>query len=213
MINVQDIENILRSINKKYGDGSAGTLSSASGRVEAIPTGIASLDWAIGIGGIPKGRITEIFGHEASGKTTIALYACAMAQKLGLLVAYVDMEHALDPVWCEKCGIDLSTMIISQPDNGEQALDIAEEYVRSEKIGLVVVDSVASLVPQKELDGDAGDSVMGLQARLMSQAMRKLTGVIDRTNCAVIFTNQIRQKIGVMFGSPDTTPGGLALKF
>jgi recombination protein RecA len=181
--------------------------------IEAIPTGSLSLDIALGVGGIPRGRITEIFGPESSGKTTICQHIVAEAQKLGGTAAYIDMEHALDPVYASHCGVNLDNLLISQPDTGEQALEIAETLVRSGAVDLVVVDSVAALVPRAEIEGDMGDATMGMQARLMSQALRKLSGAINQTKTAMIFTNQLRQKIGVMFGNPETTPGGLALKF
>lgn len=181
--------------------------------IEAIPTGSLSLDIALGIGGIPRGRITEIFGPESSGKTTICQHIVAEAQKMGGTAAYIDMEHALDPVYAAHCGVNLDNLLISQPDTGEQALEIAETLVRSGAVDLVVVDSVAALVPRAEIEGDMGDASMGMQARLMSQALRKLSGAISQTKTAMVFTNQLRQKIGIMFGNPETTPGGLALKF
>jgi recombination protein RecA len=181
--------------------------------VEIIPTGSLSLDIALGVGGIPRGRITEIFGPESSGKTTLCLHIAAEAQKLGGTVAFIDMEHALDPAYAAKLGVDVESLLVSQPDMGEQALEIAETLVRSGAVDLVIIDSVAALVPRAEIEGDMGDASMGMQARLMSQALRKLSGAINQTKTAVIFTNQLRQKIGVMFGNPETTPGGLALKF
>ncbi len=181
--------------------------------VEAIPTGSLSLDLALGVGGIPRGRVTEVFGPESSGKTTLCQHIVAEAQRLGGVCAYIDMEHALDPAYAEKCGVDVENLYISQPDTGEQALEIAETLVRSGAVDVVVIDSVAALVPRAEIEGDMGDATMGMQARLMSQALRKLSGVIKQTNTAVVFTNQLRQKIGVMFGNPETTTGGMALKF
>jgi recombination protein RecA len=181
--------------------------------VESIPTGALSLDIALGVGGIPRGRITEIYGPESSGKTTICQHIVAEAQKMGFTCAYVDMEHALDPSYAARCGVDIESLLISQPDTGEQALEITETLVRSGAVEVVVIDSVAALVPRAEIEGDMGDSPMGMQARLMSQALRKLSGAIKQTNTAVIFTNQLRQKIGVMFGNPETTTGGMALKF
>jgi recombination protein RecA len=181
--------------------------------VDVIPTGSLSLDIALGVGGIPRGRITEIYGPESSGKTTICQHIVAEAQKLGGTCAFIDMEHALDPSYASRCGVDVESLLISQPDTGEQALEIAESLVRSGAVDVVVVDSVAALVPRAEIEGDMGDSPMGMQARLMSQALRKLSGAIKQTNTAVVFTNQLRQKIGVMFGSPETTTGGMALKF
>jgi recombination protein RecA len=181
--------------------------------VEAIPTGSLSLDISLGVGGIPRGRITEIFGPESSGKTTICQHIVAEAQKLGGMAAYIDMEHAMDPRYAASCGVDIENLLISQPDTGEQALEICETLVRSGAVDIVVVDSVAALVPRAEIEGDMGDASMGMQARLMSQALRKLSGAINQTKTSVVFTNQLRQKIGVMFGNPETTPGGLALKF
>src|SRR5512136_2212620 len=180
---------------------------------EAIPTGSLSLDIALGVGGIPRGRITEIFGPESSGKTTLSQHIVSEAQKLGGTAAYIDMEHALDPTYAARCGVDVENLLISQPDMGEQALEITETLVRSGAIDVIVIDSVAALVPRAEIEGDMGDSPMGMQARLMSQALRKLSGAIKKTNTAVVFTNQLRQKIGVMFGNPETTTGGMALKF
>ena len=181
--------------------------------VEAIPTGALSLDVALGIGGIPKGRIVEIFGPESSGKTTLALHMIAECQKTGGEAAFIDAEHALDPVYAKHLGVDIDNLIVSQPDTGEQALEIAEALVRSGAIDIIVVDSVAALVPKAEIDGDMGDSHVGLQARLMSQALRKLAGVLNKSNTAIIFINQLREKVGIMFGNPETTPGGRALKF
>jgi recombination protein RecA len=208
------LDNAMKDITKRYGDGSIMRLGEAhSLRVEAIPTGSLSLDLALGIGGIPRGRVTEIFGPESSGKTTICQHIVAEAQKLGGTAAFVDMEHALDPNYAAVCGVDVNNLLISQPDMGEQALEITETLVRSGAVDVVVIDSVAALVPRSELEGDMGAATMGVQARLMSQALRKLSGVIKQTNTAVIFTNQLRQKIGVMFGNPETTTGGQALKF
>ncbi|OGO61617.1 MAG: recombinase RecA [Chloroflexi bacterium RBG_19FT_COMBO_49_13] len=201
-------------ITKRYGDGSIMRLGEAHQLlVEAIPTGSLSLDIALGVGGIPRGRITEIYGPESSGKTTICQHIVAEAQKLGGTAAYIDMEHALDPTYAARCGVDVENLLISQPDMGEQALEITETLVRSGAIDVIVIDSVAALVPRAEIEGDMGDATMGMQARLMSQALRKLSGAIKQTNTSVIFTNQLRQKIGVMFGNPETTSGGMALKF
>jgi len=208
------LDRALHDIVKKYGEGSIMRLGEASHmQVESIPTGSLSLDMALGVGGIPKARITEIFGPESSGKTTICQHIVAECQSQGGTAAFIDMEHALDPVYAQKCGVNIEELLISQPDTGEQALEIAETLVRSGAIDLVVVDSVAALVPRSEIEGDMGDATMGVQARLMSQAMRKLSGAISQTKTAVIFTNQLRQKIGVMFGNPETTTGGNALKF
>jgi recombination protein RecA len=182
-------------------------------KVEAIPTGSLALDLALGVGGIPRGRVSEIFGPEASGKTTLAQHIVAESQKMGGVCAFIDMEHALDPAYAERTGVDVDNLYISQPDTGEQALEIAETLVRSGAVDVVVVDSVAALVPRSEIEGDMGDATMGMQARLMSQALRKLSGAIKQTNTAVVFTNQLRMKIGVMFGNPETTSGGRALKF
>jgi len=210
----QALENALSEITKRYGDGSIMRLGEAHTlQVDVIPTGSLSLDLAIGIGGIPRGRVTEIFGPESSGKTTIAQHIVAEAQKMGGTAAFIDMEHALDPSYASVCGVDVDNLLISQPDMGEQALEIAETLVRSGAVEVVIIDSVAALVPRSELEGDMGDSHMGMQARLMSQALRKLSGAIKQTNTAVIFTNQLRQKIGVVFGNPETTSGGMALKF
>ncbi len=203
----------LDSIEKQFGKGSIMKLGEAHRvTVETVPTGCLSLDLALG-GGIPKGRIIEVYGPESSGKTTLALHAIAEVQKAGGTAAFIDAEHALDPSYAKKLGVDTDNLLISQPDNGEQALEITETLVRSSAVNLVVVDSVAALVPRAEIEGDMGDSHMGLQARLMSQALRKLTGIVSRSNCTVIFINQIRMKIGVMFGNPETTTGGNALKF
>lgn len=208
------LDKALGDITKRYGEGAIMRLGEAHHmKVEAIPTGSLSLDIALGVGGIPRGRITEIYGPEASGKTTIAQHIVAEAQKLGGTCAFVDMEHALDPTYAACCGVEVDSLLISQPDTGEQALEITETLVRSGAIDVVVIDSVAALVPRAEIEGDMGDSHMGMQARLMSQALRKLSGAIKQTNTAVIFTNQLRQKIGVVFGNPETTSGGMALKF
>ncbi len=205
----------LGQIEKQYGKGAVMRLGdpAAQMNVETIPTGSLSLDIALGLGGIPKGRIIEIFGPESSGKTTVTLHMIAEVQKRGGIAGFIDAEHALDPVYAANIGVDINNLYISQPDNGEQALEIAETMVRSGAIDIVIVDSVAALVPKAEIDGDMGDSHMGLQARLMSQALRKLTAVISKSNCTVVFINQLRQKIGVMFGNPETTTGGTALKF
>jgi len=201
-------------ITKRYGEGAVMRLGEAKHlEVEAIPTGALALDVALGVGGIPRGRVTEIYGPEASGKTTICQHIVAEAQALGGVCAFVDMEHALDPAYARKCGVKVEDLYISQPDMGEQALEITETLVRSGAVDLVVIDSVAALVPRAEIEGDMGDATMGMQARLMSQALRKLSGAIKQTNTAVVFTNQLRQKIGVMFGNPETTSGGMALKF
>ncbi len=208
------LEKALGDIYKRYGDGAIMRLGEAHHMaVEVIPTGALSLDIALGVGGIPRGRITEIYGPESSGKTTICQHIVAEAQKMGGTCAYVDMEHALDPSYAARCGVNVESLLISQPDTGEQALEITETLVRSGAVDVVVINSVAALVPRAEIEGDMGDSPMGMQARLMSQALRKLSGAIKQTNTAVIFTNQLRQKIGVMFGNPETTTGGMALKF
>ena len=208
------LDKALGDIVKRYGEGSIMRLGEAHQlEVESIPTGSLSLDLALGVGGIPRGRITEIYGPESSGKTTLCLHIVAEAQKLGGTVAFIDMEHALDPAYAARLGVNIEALLVSQPDTGEQALEICETLVRSGAVDVVVVDSVAALVPRAEIEGDMGDASMGMQARLMSQALRKLSGAINQTKTAVIFTNQLRQKIGVMFGNPETTPGGLALKF
>jgi len=208
------LDKALGEITKRYGDGSIMRLGEAHHMVvESIPTGSLSLDIALGVGGVPRGRITEIYGPESSGKTTLCQHIVAEAQKLGGQAAYIDMEHALDPVYAGRCGVDVENLLIAQPDTGEQALEITETLVRSGAIDVIVIDSVAALVPRAEIEGDMGDATMGMQARLMSQALRKLSGAIKQTNTAVIFTNQLRQKIGVMFGNPETTTGGMALKF
>ena len=208
------LETTLSNLRKRYGDGAVMKLGEASDmHVEAIPTGSISLDIALGIGGIPKGRITEVYGPESSGKTTLAQHIIAESQKRGGVAAFIDVEHALDPSYAAKCGVNISDLYISQPDTGEQALEIAEALVRSGSVDVMVIDSVAALVPRAEIEGEMGDAHMGLQARLMSQALRKLVGAIKRSNTAVIFTNQLRMKIGVLFGNPETTTGGNALKF
>ena len=204
----------MSQIEKQFGKGSVMKLGEfKSMNVEAVSTGALSLDIALGIGGIPKGRIVEIYGPESSGKTTLALHAVAEVQKNGGEAAFIDAEHALDPVYARKIGVDIDNLIVSQPDTGEQALEIAEALIRSGAIDIIVVDSVAALVPKAEIDGDMGDSHIGLQARLMSQALRKLAGAINKTNAIIIFINQLREKVGVMFGNPETTTGGRALKF
>ena len=208
------LEAAMAQIEKNYGKGSVMKLGDYKAmEVEAIPTGSLALDVALGIGGLPKGRIIEIFGPESSGKTTLALHAIAEVQKTGGEAAFIDAEHALDPVYAKKLGVDIDDLIVSQPDTGEQALEIVEALVRSGAIDIIVVDSVAALVPKAEIDGDMGDSYIGLQARLMSQALRKLAGVLNKSKTAIIFINQLREKVGVMFGNPETTPGGRALKF
>ena len=205
----------ISQIEKQYGKGAVMKLGdpSAQMNVETIPTGALSLDIALGLGGIPKGRIVEIYGPESSGKTTVTLHMIAEVQKRGGIAGFIDAEHALDPVYAKNIGVDIDNLYISQPDNGEQALEITETMVRSGAVDIVVVDSVAALVPKAEIDGDMGDSHVGLQARLMSQALRKLTAVISKSNCTVVFINQLREKVGVMFGNPETTTGGRALKF
>jgi recombination protein RecA len=208
------LDKALGDIVKRYGDGSIMRLGEAhSMTIESIPTGSLSLDIALGVGGIPRGRITEIYGPESSGKTTICQHIVAEIQKMGGTAAYIDMEHALDPVYAARTGVDIDNLLVSQPDTGEQALEITETLVRSGAVDIVVIDSVAALVPRSELEGDMGDATMGVQARLMSQALRKLSGAINQTKTSVVFTNQLRQKIGVMFGNPETTTGGQALKF
>ena len=209
------LEIALAQIEKQFGKGAIMKLgdNTASMNISAIPTGCIDLDIALGVGGIPRGRIIEVFGPESSGKTTIALHVVAQAQKMGGTAAFIDAEHALDPVYAESLGVNVDDLYVSQPDTGEQALEITESLVRSGAIDVVVVDSVAALVPKAEIEGDMGDSHVGLQARLMSQALRKLTGAINKSNCVVIFINQLREKVGVMFGNPETTPGGKALKF
>ena len=208
------VNNALKEIIKRYGDGSIMRMGESTNlEVEVIPTGSLSLDLALGVGGIPRGRVTEIYGPESSGKTTLCQHIVAQCQKQGGVAAFIDMEHALDPKYAEKCGVDIENLLISQPDTGEQALEITETLIRSGAIDLIIIDSVAALVPRSELEGDMGQATMGMQARLMSQALRKLSGVIKQTNTSLIFTNQLRQKIGVMFGNPETTTGGMALKF
>ena len=211
---LKTLQRTLDDIMKRYGEGAIMRLGEAKGMaVEAISTGSISLDLALGVGGLPRGRVTEIYGPESSGKTTLCQHLVAEVQKRGGTAALIDMEHALDPTYASRCGVNLDTLLIAQPDTGEQALEIAEALVRSGAVDLVVVDSVAALVPRSEIEGDMGDATMGMQARLMSQALRKLSGAIKQTNTAVVFTNQLRQKIGVMFGNPETTTGGMALKF
>ena len=208
------LDKAIGDITKRYGDGAIMRLGESQHHsVEVIPTGSLSLDIALGVGGVPRGRITEIFGPESSGKTTICQHIVAEVQKVGGTAAYIDMEHALDPSYAERCGVDVDNLLISQPDMGEQALEITETLVRSGAVDVIIIDSVAALVPRAEVEGDMGDSPMGMQARLMSQALRKLSGAIKQTNTAVVFTNQLRQKIGVMFGPSETTTGGMALKF
>jgi recombination protein RecA len=208
------LDKAVGDILKRYGEGSIMILGEAKHmETEAYPTGSLSLDIALGVGGIPRGRITEIYGPESSGKTTLCQHIIAEAQKMGGVAAFIDMEHALDPVYAARVGVDIDALLVSQPDTGEQALEIVETLVRSGGVDVVVIDSVAALVPRSEIEGDMGDSTMGVQARLMSQALRKLSGAINQTKTAVIFTNQLRQKIGVMFGNPETTTGGQALKF
>ena len=205
----------LAQIEKQFGKGSVMKLGDkgANMQIETIPTGCLSLDLALGLGGIPKGRIIEVYGPESSGKTTVALHMVAEVQKRGGIAGFIDAEHALDPVYAKNIGVDIDNLYISQPDNGEQALEIAETMVRSGAVDIIIVDSVAALVPKAEIEGDMGDSHVGLQARLMSQALRKLTAVISKSNCTVIFINQLREKVGVMFGNPEVTTGGRALKF
>lgn len=212
---VKALESAIAQIEKQYGKGSVMKLGDTASRmeVEAVPTGSLSLDIALGVGGIPKGRVIEVYGPESSGKTTVALHMVAEVQKRGGIAGFIDAEHALDPVYARNIGVDIDELYISQPDCGEQALEITETMVRSGAVDIVIVDSVAALVPKAEIDGDMGDSHVGLQARLMSQALRKLTGVINKSNCIVIFINQLREKVGVMFGNPETTTGGRALKF
>ena len=209
------LESALAQIEKQFGKGSVMKLGEqgANMNIEAVPTGSLSLDVALGVGGVPKGRIIEVYGPESSGKTTVALHMVAEVQKRGGIAGFIDAEHALDPVYAKNIGVDIDNLYISQPDNGEQALEITETMVRSGAVDIVIVDSVAALVPKAEIDGEMGDSHVGLQARLMSQALRKLTAVISKSNCIVIFINQLREKVGVMFGNPETTTGGRALKF
>ena len=208
------LEEVMKTIKKEFGEMAILRLGDAADKsVEVIPTGSLALDLALGVGGLPRGRIVECYGHESSGKTTLALHVVANAQKAGGTAAFVDAEHALDPGYARKIGVDLDNLIVSQPNSGEEALTICEQLVKSGAVDVVVVDSVAALTPQAEIDGELGDAHVGLQARLMSQAMRKLTGTLAQTNTLCIFTNQVREKIGVMFGNPETTPGGKALKF
>lgn len=215
MDKLKALENAMRQIEKDFGKGSIMKLGEAVAKmnIEVIPTGTLSLDIALGVGGVPRGRVVEIYGPESSGKTTVALHIIAQAQKAGGIAAFIDAEHALDPIYAKKLGVDIENLLISQPDHGEQALEIADALVRSGAIDVVVVDSVAALVPKAEIEGEMGDSHVGLQARLMSQAMRKLTGIISKSKTTAIFINQIREKVGVMFGNPETTTGGRALKF
>ena len=209
------LENALNQLNKTYGKGSVMKFGDAAAiqNMQVITTGNLMLDLALGVGGLPRGRVVEIFGPESSGKTTVALHCVAEAQKAGGVAAFIDAEHALDPQYAKKLGVDIDNLYISQPDNGEQALEICEALVRSGAVDIVVVDSVAALVPKAEIEGEMGDSFVGLQARLMSQALRKLTGIISKTNAVTIFINQLREKVGVMYGNPETTTGGRALKF
>jgi len=208
------LDKTLKEITKRFGEGAIMKMGEAQGlAVEVIPTGTLSLDLALGVGGLPRGRVTEIFGPEASGKTTICQHIVAEAQKQGGIAAFIDMEHALDAAYAAKTGVDIDNLLISQPDTGEQALEIAESLIRSGAVDIIIIDSVAALVPRAEIEGDMGDSHMGLMARLMSQALRKLSGAIKQTNTCLVFTNQLREKIGVVFGNPETTPGGRALKF
>jgi recombination protein RecA len=208
------VDAAILAIEKQFGRGSIMKLGSAERQsVDSIPTGSIALDLALGVGGIPRGRITEIFGPESSGKTTVCQHVIAEAQRLGGIAAFIDVEHALDPGYARACGVNVDELLVSQPDTGEQALEITETLIRSGGIDIVVVDSVAALVPRAEIEGEMGDSFVGIQARLMSQALRKLTGAVSRSNTALVFTNQLREKIGVMFGNPETTPGGRALKF
>ena len=210
----QAVDAAIMSIEKQFGQGSIMRLGSDQRQqVDAIPTGSIALDLALGVGGVPRGRITEIFGPESSGKTTVCQHVLAEAQKRGGVVAFIDVEHALDPQYARACGVDVDNLLVSQPDTGEQALEITETLIRSGGVDCVVLDSVAALVPRAEIEGEMGDTFVGIQARLMSQALRKLTGIVSRSNTALVFTNQLREKIGVMFGSPETTPGGRALKF
>ena len=209
------LDAVLLQIEKQYGKGSIMRLGDEAGsaEIDVIPTGCLALDIALGVGGLPRGRIIEIYGPESSGKTTVALHAIAEAQKMGGVAAFIDAEHALDPVYAKKLGVKLDDLYVSQPDTGEQALDICDALVRSSAVDIIVIDSVAALTPKAEIEGDMGDSHVGLQARLMSQALRKLTGIVNKSNTCVIFINQLREKVGVMFGNPETTTGGKALKF
>ncbi|MDR1354169.1 MAG: recombinase RecA [Oscillospiraceae bacterium] len=208
-----NLESAIIQIEKQFGKGAIMTLGQSALAVESISTGSIALDLALGVGGLPRGRITEIFGPESSGKTTVALHLVASAQKLGGTAAFIDVEHALDPVYAAALGVDVDSLLVSQPDAGEQALEITETLVRSGAVDAVVLDSVAALVPRQEIEGEMGDAHVGLQARLMSQALRKLTSIISKTNCVAIFINQLREKVGVVYGNPETTPGGRALKF
>jgi len=212
---IKALESALSQIEKQYGKGSIMKLgdTSAHMNIETVPTGSLSLDVALGLGGVPRGRIVEVYGPESSGKTTVALHMVAEVQKSGGIAGFIDAEHALDPSYAKNIGVDIDNLYISQPDNGEQALEITEMMVRSGAVDIIIVDSVAALVPKAEIDGDMGDSHVGLHARLMSQALRKLTGIVSKSNCIVIFINQLREKVGVMFGNPETTTGGRALKF
>ena len=212
---MRELYAVLLQIEKQYGKGSIMRLGDEAGNteIEVLPSGCLTLDLALGIGGFPRGRIIEIYGPESSGKTTVALHAIAEAQKMGGVAAFIDAEHALDPVYAKKLGVSLDDLYVSQPDTGEQALDIADALVRSSAVDIIVVDSVAALTPKAEIEGDMGDSHVGLQARLMSQALRKLTAIVNKSKTCVIFINQLREKVGVMFGNPETTPGGKALKF
>ena len=213
-LNDKTLEQVLADIEKQFGKGSVMKLGEEThNEIDAVSSGSLTLDIALGVGGYPKGRIVEIYGPESSGKTTFALQAIAEVQKQGGKAAFIDAEHALDPVYAKNLGVDINELLLSQPDTGEQALEICEALVRSEAIGIVVIDSVAALVPQAEIEGEMGDSHVGLQARLMSQALRKLSGIINKTNTIAIFINQLREKVGVLFGNPETTPGGRALKF
>lgn len=211
----QALEAALQQIEKQFGKGAVMRLGeqAAVQEMDVIPTGSLALDMALGVGGIPRGRIIEVFGPESSGKTTVALHVAAEAQKLGGIAAFIDAEHALDPVYAGHLGVNLDELLVSQPDTGEQALEIAEALVRSGAVDIIVVDSVAALLPRVELEGEMGDAHVGLQARLMSQALRKLTGAIRKSNCSIIFINQIREKVGIAYGNPEVTPGGRALKF
>lgn len=211
---IESLDKAIAKIEKQFGQGSIMKLgANTKMNIDSIPTGSLALDIALGIGGIPKGRIIEVFGPESSGKTTLTLHMLAEAQKNGGIGAFIDAEHALDPAYAKKLGVDIENLIVSQPDTGEQALEITESLVRSNAVDLIIIDSVAALVPKAEIDGEMGSSQIGLQARLMSQALRKLTGAINKSNCSVVFINQLREKVGVMFGSPETTTGGRALKF
>lgn len=209
------LDNAINQIEKEFGKGSIMKLGEAASKmnIEVIPTGSLAIDLALGVGGVPRGRVVEIYGPESSGKTTVALHMIAQAQKMGGFAAFIDAEHALDPIYAKKLGVDVENLLISQPDNGEQALEIADALVRSGAIDIIVIDSVAALVPKAEIEGEMGDSHVGLQARLMSQALRKLTGIISKSRTTAVFINQIREKVGVMFGNPETTTGGRALKF